>query len=148
LHLAFLPYALYSRHYSRKSVWVASGHIFNHQFLESPSWTLASEARTLPESRTPWTHCHQHESESVRCFSRLDGPWQSDGIDDSEPRTSVSCYRTQSLIHEADGGIEAVDGKELPEADKVTNPFVIRVQKTTSLSSEPRMSNKTTTRNP
>ena len=80
-----------------------------------------------------------HETESVRCFSRLEGPWQSDDFTNSEPRTSVSCYRTQSLIHEADDSHVAGTKSIISEADLNKSPFVIMVQKTTSLSSEPRI---------
>jgi hypothetical protein len=80
------------------------------------------------------------ETDSVRCFSRLDGPWNTEVMNDGEPRSSVSCYRTRSVIYEANGESAAGnDQRPPPQVDMTTNPFVIRVQKTTSLSSEPRM---------
>jgi hypothetical protein len=79
------------------------------------------------------------ETESRRCFSQLDGPWQSDGVSGSEPRTSVSCYRTSSLVHEADDGTVTERDQNLGQLDKAVNPFAIRVLQTTSLSSEPRI---------
>lgn len=77
------------------------------------------------------------QRESIKCFSRLDGPWQPETLDD-RPQSSASCYRSKSVKYSFPNGGDdngSLDG--LPALER--NPFVIRVQKTTSLSSEPRV---------
>lgn len=74
--------------------------------------------------------------ESIKCFSRLDGPWQPEILDD-RPQSSASCYRSKSVRYSfPNGGEDNGSLDDLPELER--NPFVIRVQKTTSLSIEPR----------
>jgi hypothetical protein len=110
--------------------------LLSKSFIDS-SIRGTNGSRVSYKMNSLWT---TQETDSSRCFSRLDGRWQSDGISGSEPRTSVSCYRTSSLINEADeGSVLERDQKLRDVDDKTANPFVIRVLQTTSLSSEPKI---------
>ncbi|CAG8959621.1 hypothetical protein HYFRA_00001524 [Hymenoscyphus fraxineus] len=107
---------------------------------ESHVSTLPQELATHKNVSRPKTvvvSCGTPVRDSIQCFSRLEGPWQPDLVID-RPQSLVTCYKGTSIIDALSNRREdsgAIDGSS--EAER--NPFVIRVEKTTSLSIEPRV---------